>query len=835
MPVVASATLEVTPVLGGAQASLTEQLEGAATPAAQKAGQSAGTTFGESMSKTGEALTKGLTTPIRAIGDASIAAWKDVDAGLDTIIQKTGASGAQMDEMRGILSNIAITIPTDFETAGAAIGEVSTRFGLVGQDLESLSGQFVKFASLNGTDVTSSVDSVQKALSAFGLGAEDASHMLDVLNAVGQNTGVSVDTLTSGLIQNATAFQQMGLDADQAAVFMGQMEKSGANSETVMNGLRKALKNAAEDGTDMNTALANLQDSILNGKDGMDGLTAAYDLFGKSGDQIYGAIQNGTLDFTNLATAAIDAGDSVSQTFEATIDPMDSFTTTMNEMKLAGTDIVDAAGPALADVLTSVADAVSSAADAWNSLSPEMQDTIIKIAGIVAVAGPLLSIGGKIVGGVSTLTSGLSGLAGKITSFGSSAASAAAPAATAGASFATMAGQALQLIAAAAAIWIIAQAMSTLANTAISLAAAGTPAIAVMGGLVVAVGALMGIAALVGPAMSAGALGFAAFGAAMLGIGAGVDLASQGIATILEAVGNLTAVISENADGINSVVSNIGDTFGSVVTSVSDGITSIIDAVSGGLSDVLDSVAGIFDSMGEAALNAGTGFDLLANAVINLVSNTGVIDLAATLTAVSKGVKDINKAASDAGSSATGLNSMGAGFKTMGQAATTSSRQMTAFATTTTAAMNKVRAAFNVSSALAASMRSAMSSAYSAASAGISSLRSLFANTSFSFYQHIRVPHFIMNGSFNAEAGTVPTISTVWYARAAELGARFTSPQIIGVGDAAQPEILLGEDKLRELVGGKGVTNYITVNGAEDPQAWAAKFARQIKLEMRMA
>jgi hypothetical protein len=66
-----------------------------------------------------------------------------------------------------------------------------------------------------------------------------------------------------------------------------------------MQGLRKALKSAAKDGKPLNEALAELQDKIENGSEGMDGLTAAYEVFGKSGDQIYSAIKNGSLDFRN--------------------------------------------------------------------------------------------------------------------------------------------------------------------------------------------------------------------------------------------------------------------------------------------------------------------------------------------------------------------------------------------------------------------------------------------------------------------------------------------------------------------------------------------------------
>ena len=106
-------------------------------------------------------------------------------------------------------------------------------------------------------------------------------------------------------------------------------------------------------------------------------------------------------------------------------------------------------------------------------------------------------------------------------------------------------------------------------------------------------------------------------------------------------------------------------------------------------------------------------------------------------------------------------------------------------------------------------------------------------------FSNLKLPHISVSGGeapFGIGGlGRLPSFSVQWYARAAEYGARFTDPTIIGVGDADQPEILIGEDKLRELVGGKGVTNYITVNGAEDPEAWAMKFARQMKIEMRMA
>ena len=362
---------------------------------------------GGKMTSVGDSMTKRVTGPIVAGATAAVSAFKEVDAGMDIVTEKTGASGKALEDMQNSAKNLAKEIPTDFETAGSAIGEVNTRFQLTGQKLEDLSGQFIKFAKLNDMDVSNAVDQTQKALSAFGLGAEDASGLLDQLNRVGQNTGVSMDSLLSGLIQNGTAFQELGLSAGQSAELMGQMEKSGANSETVMQGLRKALKNATAEGKPLDQALKELQDTIKNGKNGMDGLTAAYDLFGKSGDQIYGAVKNGSLDFANLGASAENASGSVSKTFEEARDPVDDFKTTMNNLKVTLAEIAVPIMQSLKPVLEKLGDVIKTLSEKWKGLGEDQQMTIIKIAGVAAAIGPLLAVIGRLTTGIGGIAKGI--------------------------------------------------------------------------------------------------------------------------------------------------------------------------------------------------------------------------------------------------------------------------------------------------------------------------------------------------------------------------------------------------------------------------------------------
>ena len=361
--------------------------------------------FGSKVTEVGKEMTAKVTTPIVALGTAAVAAFTDVDKGYDSIIKKTGATGDSLEEMKDIFDDIASTVPADMEDIGSAIGEVSTKFGSTGSELDELSKKFLMFAQVNDQDVTSSIDSAQKALAAYGLGAEEAGDFLDAMTKVAQNTGVSTDKLADGLVQNGAAFQELGLSIEQSVSVMGQLEKSGANSETVLGGLRKALKNATKEGKPLDQALQELQDTIENGKDGMDGLTASYDLFGKSGDQIYAAVKNGTLDFRSLGAEALNAGGILEETFNATLDPTDQFKLAMQDLKLVGAELGATIGEVLQPALEAMREKIQQLKEWWEKLSPEQQDMIVKIGLIVAAIGPLLMVLGTLATAIGALLS----------------------------------------------------------------------------------------------------------------------------------------------------------------------------------------------------------------------------------------------------------------------------------------------------------------------------------------------------------------------------------------------------------------------------------------------
>lgn len=367
----------------------------------------------------GDALTKKVTMPIMAVGGASIAAFNDVDKGMDIVIKKTGATGEALTDMQDRAKALAKTMPVSFEEAGTAIGEVATRFDLAGEDLEKLSEKFLQFAQINDTDVSGAIDNVQAAMAAFNVDSKDAGGVLDMLTKASQNTGVSVDKLSSDLTTNAAALKEMGFGVNASVGFLSKLNKIGLDSGTVMAGLKKALANATSQGKTMDQALSDLQKQLQDASSDTEAMQAVMDLFGKkAGPALTAAIKDGRLSFDEFSNTIQDWGDATSTTFEATLDATDRFRVVMNNVKDVGAEVGATLLESLTPTIQTVGEAVQKAAEWWSGLDESQQKTILTVAGVVAAIGPVVSIVGKLGHGIATVMTFASGLTSSIAAAG---------------------------------------------------------------------------------------------------------------------------------------------------------------------------------------------------------------------------------------------------------------------------------------------------------------------------------------------------------------------------------------------------------------------------------
>lgn len=368
--------------------------------------------LGGKISDVGETLTKNVTAPIAAVAGASAVAWKEVDSAMDSLIVKTGASGERLAEMEGIVNSLATTMPVTFDEAAQAVGEVATRFDVTGEELQNLSAAFLQYAKINNVDVSSAIDAVSASMKAYGVDSSRTGEVLDVLTAVSQQTGVSVDSLASLMQTAAPLTRELGMSFEEAAFFLGELDKNGIDASSVVTGLKTALKNATADGKTMSEALAEMQDSLKNASSDTEALQIATELFGaKAAPAMLQAIRDGRIDLTDFSADLTGVAGSVTETFAATQDPIDALQANMNNLKLVGADLVNTAAPAISAAMEGLGNIIQRLSDWWGSLSEEEQQQILTIAGVVAAVGPVLMVIGKVVSGIGGVVSALSFLA----------------------------------------------------------------------------------------------------------------------------------------------------------------------------------------------------------------------------------------------------------------------------------------------------------------------------------------------------------------------------------------------------------------------------------------
>ena len=296
--------------------------------------------MGKKMSDIGKDMSLKVTAPIAAVGTAATMAWKEVDNALDTITTKTGATGEAADAMAESFRNVAKTLPVDMQSVGDAIGEVNTQFGLMGKPLEDATELVLKFAQINGTDVSRSVQQAKGAIEAYGLSTDDLSDVLDAVTKAGQDTGLSVDAIFSAAVRGAPQIKAMGIEFADAAQMMGRFEQKGLDGEKALSYLAKAQVTWAKEGKTMQEGLAELQQKLADSTSETDKLSLASEAFGiKGASFMLEAIERGALDLTDFGSAAADAAGSVTTTFEATLDPLDKATVAFNNLKLVGADL----------------------------------------------------------------------------------------------------------------------------------------------------------------------------------------------------------------------------------------------------------------------------------------------------------------------------------------------------------------------------------------------------------------------------------------------------------------------------------------------------------------
>lgn len=367
--------------------------------------------FAKNMRNKGLILTGAITGPALTTGGALLKIGADADSMADGIATATGKTGEALDGLVTSATNVFKTIPTDMETAGEAIGELSKLTGQTGKGLEDLAASEIRLAEVTGEDLGAVMTSTTDVFKNWNVAAADQVGTLDKLLIASQQTGIPVSELSDSLAKYGPVLRGMGFTLDESTALLGTFAKAGIDGDKAMSGLRKAFGKFAREGKDPKKALDDVITSIKNAPDDATAAGIAFDTFGdKVGADFVDAIRAGKLGYEDLLKTMDGSDQTVLGLASSTDDAAQKFQVLKNKAIAAaiplGTQLFESMDK-LVPIAETLVGWITKGIDTFVNLPAPVQKVIMILAGLLIVAGPIIGVIGTVITVVTALTGAL--------------------------------------------------------------------------------------------------------------------------------------------------------------------------------------------------------------------------------------------------------------------------------------------------------------------------------------------------------------------------------------------------------------------------------------------
>lgn len=267
----------------------------------------------------------------------------------DNLRVGTGAAGKDFEGLQENVRTVAKHVGTDIETIGGIVADLNTRLGISGDTMDTVAQQFAQLGTMG---IDADINAVSAAINAFGVEADNMPAVMDDLFRVSQATGLSITDLANAAQSAAPALVPFGFSLSESAALAGQLDKAGINSSSVMEKLKKAFVEFAQDGREAPEAFRETIEEMKNFIEVGDigaATNIAEKLFGSRGaSDFVKAVQEGVFALDDLMGAAGVTGDTISDLYEQT----KSFPEAWQEFKNAAMLALEPMATAIFDSLT---------------------------------------------------------------------------------------------------------------------------------------------------------------------------------------------------------------------------------------------------------------------------------------------------------------------------------------------------------------------------------------------------------------------------------------------------------------------------------------------------
>jgi TP901 family phage tail tape measure protein len=378
---------------------------------------------GQKISGAGQSLMP-VTGAIVGIGTAAVVAGDNFEAQMSRVKAISGATGQDFEALR----NQALQLGQDTAFSAGEVAEGMENLASAGfstQEIMSAMPGMLDLAASSGEDLASSSDICASTLRGFGLAAGDAGHVADVLAKSSADTNASVASLGEAMKYIAPVANSAGWSLEQVTAAIGEMADQGIKGEQAGTTLRGALTNLMNPSSEAAKAMQSIGFSAYNSQGKMKPLSdiiadlnsKTKGLSNQQRDQVVSTImgtnalsgmqvllKDGSSNLDKL-TASLKNSDGASKAMASTMqdNTKGSIEQMMGSIETAAIKIQTA----LAPTITNIANSITGLVNKFSSLDSAQQETIIKIAGIVAAVAPALLIVGKMTTGIGALTSGV--------------------------------------------------------------------------------------------------------------------------------------------------------------------------------------------------------------------------------------------------------------------------------------------------------------------------------------------------------------------------------------------------------------------------------------------